>query len=257
LPHFTSSALAIWHLLRHHDVVALALLLFVEEVGVPLPLPGNVLLMYFGMQITHGQVGAAEVVAAMTVASALGSICLYAIAAQLGRRAVLRWGRYVGLDNKRVARIEAWLDRYGAVTIFLGRIAPGLRTPTSAVGGIFGIPLPKFIPFTSLAALVWTGFWISLGAMVGRRLHLEEMMTGSHRAGPLILAAACLLILPTIGVISARRQERAERVAADHGTTEPEHEPLNAHSGPDRASGPSDRQESHHDAARQGVSLRR
>ena len=213
MPHLSSSVLTIWQLLREHNVMALGLLIFIEEVGVPLPLPGNLLLMYLGWQIAGHRISGGQTVTIMTAASMAGSICLYCLAAQIGRPAVLRWGRFVGLDHKRVARIESWLDRYGSITILVGRCFPGLRTPTSAVGGVFGVPLPKFIPFTTLAAFFWTAFWLVLGGVLGRRLHLEEQLSGHHFVGTILLAVACLLVLPTIGVISARRQRQKEAAA--------------------------------------------
>lgn len=210
MPHFSPAARAIFDLIRQHDVLALGVLIFLEEMGIPLPLPGNFLLMYLGMQVLHGRVNPVQTVAIMTIASILGSITLYCIAGRVGRPAMLRWGRYFGLEHKRVARIETWLDRYGSVTIGLGRLLPGLRTPTSAVGGIFDIPLRVFIPFTSLAGFIWTVFWLVLGAVLGRSLHLAQYMSGSHLIGTLLLAGACLLVLPTIGFISARRERRRE-----------------------------------------------
>jgi membrane protein DedA with SNARE-associated domain len=210
LPHVSPAARAIFDLIRQNDVLALGVLIFLEEMGIPLPLPGNFLLMYLGMQVTHGRVNPLQTVATMTIASILGSITLYCIAERVGRPAMLRWGRYFGLEQKRVARIETWLDRYGSVTIALGRLMPGLRTPTSAVGGIFDIPLRVFIPFTSLAGFIWTVFWLVLGAMLGRSLHLSQYMSGSHLFGTLLLAGAFLLVLPTIGFISARRERHRE-----------------------------------------------
>src|SRR5487761_1331250 len=130
LPHVSPAARAIFDLMRQHDVLALSVLIFLEEMGIPLPLPGNFLLMYLGMQASHSRLNTVQIVAAMTIASTLGSITLYCIAERVGRPALLRWGRYLGLEQKRVARIETWLGRYGSVTIAIGRLLPGLRTPT-------------------------------------------------------------------------------------------------------------------------------
>jgi membrane-associated protein len=210
LAHVSPVARAIFDLLRQHDVLALSLLIFLEEMGIPLPLPGNLLLMYLGMQAAHDRVNLAQVVTIMTIASALGSLVLYIIAERLGRPAMMRWGRYFGLEAKRVARIEGWLARYGSVAIALGRLIPGVRTPTSAVGGIFNIPLRVFIPFTALAGFLWTAFWLAMGAVLGRQLRLERYTSGSHLIGTFIVAGACLLILPTIGFLSARRERRRE-----------------------------------------------
>ena len=211
MPHVSPAARAIFDLMRQHDVLALTVLIFLEEMGIPLPLPGNFLLMYLGMQANQGRLSMVQIVAAMTIASTLGSITLYCIAERVGRPAMLRWGRYFGLDQKRVARIERWLGRYGSVTIAIGRLLPGLRTPTSAVGGIFDIPLRVFIPFTALAGFLWTVFWVVMGAFLGRQLHLARYASGSHLVGTFIIAGACLLILPSIGFFNAWRERRKEQ----------------------------------------------
>jgi len=210
LPHVSPAAHAIFDLMRQHDTLALSVLVFLEEMGIPLPLPGNFLLMYLGMQ-SHSRLNMVQIVTAMTLASMLGSVVLYCIAERVGRPALLRWGRYFGLEHKRVARIEAWLARYGSVTICVGRLLPGLRTPTSAVGGIFDIPLRIFVPFTALAGFLWTAFWLAMGSVLGRQLHLTRYASGSHLVGTFVIAGACLLILPTFGFIQARRERRKEQ----------------------------------------------
>lgn len=210
MPHVSPAAHSIFDLLRQHDLLALSVLVFLEEMGIPLPLPGNFLLMYLGMQ-SHSRVNIIQTTAAMTLASMLGSVVLYCIAERVGRPAMLRWGRYFGLEHKRVARIEAWLARYGSVTIAIGRVLPGLRTPTSAVAGIFDIPLRIFVPFTALAGFLWTAFWLAMGSVLGRQLHLTRYASGSHLVGTFVVAGACLLILPTIGFIQSRRERRKEQ----------------------------------------------
>ncbi|MGI8912566.1 MAG: DedA family protein [Chloroflexota bacterium] len=211
MPHVSPAMHAVFDLLRQHDILALSVLVFLEEMGIPLPLPGNLLLMFLGMQNSQSRGNLLLVVTAMTVASTLGSVTLYCIAERVGRPALLRWGRYLGLEHKRVARIESWLARYGSATIGIGRLIPGLRTPTSAVGGIFDIPLRTFIPFTALAGFLWTVFWLVMGAFLGRQLHLTRYASGSHLIGTLIVAGACLLVLPSIGFFNAWRERRRER----------------------------------------------
>ncbi|MFI5269075.1 MAG: DedA family protein [Chloroflexota bacterium] len=211
MPHVSPAAHAIFDLMRQHDVLALSVLIFLEEMGIPLPLPGNFLLMYLGMQANHSRLNTVQIITVMTIASTLGSITLYCIAERVGRPAMLRWGRYFGLEQKRVARIETWLGRYGSFTIAIGRLLPGLRTPTSAVGGIFDIPLRVFIPFTALAAFLWTVFWVVMGAFLGRQLHLARYASGSHLIGTFIIAGACLLVLPSIGFFNAWRERRKEQ----------------------------------------------
>ncbi len=202
-------------MLREHNTLAVAILLFVEELGIPLPFPGNIVLMYIGMLAGGQRIPMQPPFAAGWLATSAGSVGLYAIGALLGRPLLLKWGYFLGLDHKRVERIERWLSRYGLVAVFIGRCLPGARTATSAVAGMFRIDLLRFSVVTSLSSLLWVGFWLELGAIVGRRFDFEAYLSGEHGVMALLVMGLLILVLPAFGIISGFRERRRRREHPD------------------------------------------
>ena len=75
--------------------------------------------------------------------------------------------------------------------VLVGRLTPGLRTPTSIMAGVFGIPFRHFLFFATLAAAVWGTFWLLLGFFGGRTL--IPLVRRLHP--PLYMVVAALLVL--------------------------------------------------------------
>ncbi len=152
-------------LLTAHQYPGLFFLLLLEEAGVPLPLPGDTLIVFVGVRSRSGQANAALAILLVAAAATLGSSALYWLAKRGGRPALARYGRFLHLHEERVDRMEARFRRWGPWAIVLGRLIPGLRTPTSVMAGLFGVPYRVFAPCTALSALLWTLFYFYLGAL--------------------------------------------------------------------------------------------
>ena len=152
-------------LLTAHQYPGLFFLLLLEEAGVPLPLPGDTLIVFVGVRSRSGQANAALAILLVAAAATLGSSALYWLAKRGGRPALARYGRFLHHHEERVDRMEARFRRWGPWAIVLGRLIPGLRTPTSVMAGLFGVPYRVFAPCTALSALLWTLFYFYLGAL--------------------------------------------------------------------------------------------
>src|SRR3954469_10999476 len=130
-------------LVRHSFAVVL-LAVMVEELGIPMPIPTDVLIVYAGAVAARSvlQLGLSFVM--LSIASAIGASGLYVIVRRGGRPLVERFGRYVRLGPKQLARAEALLDRGGWWAIAFGRAIPGLRYATVIACGLLRIPYIRF-----------------------------------------------------------------------------------------------------------------
>jgi len=146
-------------------------LVFVEEAGVPLPfLPGDLILLAAGyLAAVHSThlflflpLGYASAVA--------GAVVCYTASRHLGRRAVVRLGRRLHLTPQRLARAEAWLERRGALAIFVARVLPGTRINASIAAGCLRLPLRSFVVGVLPSTVVWLGGFTLLGYLLGDRV---------------------------------------------------------------------------------------
>ncbi len=186
--------------LARHGVLAAFLYLAVEESGVPIPVPGDFLMLTLGVRARDGTIVLWQVIAAMEAGTVLGSSLLYLVAYHGGRGLVERYGRFIGIGPTQLDRAEAQLRRRGAVAVLLGRLLPGLRILTAVACGIFRVPFHVFLPAMSLGGLVYIVGYTGLGYLAGpavlglfEQLHLPVGLVGS--AGPLVLLLAGLVLI--------------------------------------------------------------
>ncbi len=178
--------LALTTFLSEHGLFAAFVLLLIEEAGVPIPVPGDFLMLLLGVQARQGQVALWQVLLAMEGATVIGATLLYALSARAGRGLVYRYGRFIRLTPERLDRVERWLQRHGLVAVFVCRLVPGLRIVTAVACGVFSVSPWKFLPAMSLGGLLYIGAYVAAGYLFGspvlsflERLHLPLGTLGS------------------------------------------------------------------------------
>src|SRR5215218_1508881 len=153
--------------LAEYSLVVILLAVMVEELGIPMPIPTDVLIVFIGAVAATSVLQLGQVFIMLSVVSAIGASGLYAIVRHSGRPLVERFGRYVHLGPKQLARSEALLARGGWKAIALGRATPGLRYPTVIACGLFRISYPRFISAHLVGSAVYIAVFLVLGRIFG------------------------------------------------------------------------------------------
>ena len=202
--------------LERHGLLAAFVILLIEEAGVPVPVPGDFLMLLLGIQARNGVVPLWQVIAAMELATVLGSTALYYLARFGGRELVYRYGRFIRLTPERLDKAEHWLLKHGTRAVFLGRLVPGLRIVTAVACGVFLVPARIFFPAMALGGLVYIVVYTLLGYFIGppvlrllERVHLPFALLTS-------LVPLALIVLWTI---------RARQGLGRHVAGAPSHSP--------------------------------
>ena len=130
----------------HYQFGGLFLVIYLEELGVPLPAPGDAAIAYGGYLTTTGAIPYPLAYLAVVAGAVLGSACNLTITRRYGRPFIRRYGRYIGLTEHKLNRAERAFVRWGPWTIIIGRHVPGMRIVISALSGILNVPYRVFIP---------------------------------------------------------------------------------------------------------------
>ncbi|MGA7788772.1 MAG: DedA family protein, partial [Xanthobacteraceae bacterium] len=112
------------------------------------PLPSEVIMPFAGYLVSIGKfslIGAATMGA---LGCNVGSTVAYYVAATGGRKVFERWGAYVLVRPHEIDRAEQFFARYGAVTVFVGRLLPVVRTFIAFPAGLARMPMLKFQLYT-------------------------------------------------------------------------------------------------------------
>jgi membrane protein DedA with SNARE-associated domain len=185
------------HFVALHQTIGLFLVIFAEEMGIPLPAPGDVAITWAGYLTTTNAIPHAMAYVAVVAGAVLGSFCLYSISRRFGHRFLVRFGRYVGLDEERLQRVERAFRRWGPWAIIIGRHIPGLRIVISACAGAFSVPAKIFVPCVAISATIWAAIFIELGRTLGRDSRLLFRIVPVHLLPLLVLVLVVLFMLYT------------------------------------------------------------
>jgi membrane protein DedA with SNARE-associated domain len=157
-------------LLARFGPAASLFLLYIEESGVPLPVPGDVYVLYLGSLAKSPPQWAAAWLGVVAVVTA-GASNLYLISRRWGRRLVRgRVGAALHLTPGRLATAERWFARWGPLAVIFGRHIPGFRIPITVAAGTFGVHYPTFAASVAVSSAIWAGIWFWIGAHFGTRI---------------------------------------------------------------------------------------
>ncbi|HZV52414.1 MAG TPA: DedA family protein [Candidatus Dormibacteraeota bacterium] len=180
------------HLIRHHQALGLFLVIFAEELGVPLPAPGDVAVAFGGFLTTTGDIPYPLAFLAVVGGSVTGSFCLYSLARHFGHPFLVRFGKYLGLHEERLAAAQHAFRRWGPWAIVLGRLIPGMRIVLSGFAGVFEVPRHLFVLSVAASGIIWAATFLEIGRLLGRNSR-ELFHVLPTQLFPLIIAAAALL----------------------------------------------------------------
>ena len=194
--------------LEANQYYALALLIGIEEAGVPLPLPGDLAIMFMGSQIALGSAHPVSVVLVAASSATAGASALYWIARRLGLEALRRWGRYVRVDERKIESFENWFRQHGGLAIIVGRMIPGLRIAVAVFAGLARVPFPKFVLYTGISSTIWAGFFTALGWYFGSRWTEVSAVIDRVFGNPWVAGALGLAIGVALTRLYYRRRQR-------------------------------------------------
>ena len=161
-------------MLVHYGYWAVAAMLILEGIG--LPLPGEtILLLSSFLAYSQQELRLPWVIVVGIVAATAGGELGFALGRHGGRPWLERYQHTFSIKAETMARGDRLFERYGAATVFLARFVFGLRVVASLLAGVLHMPWRKFTLFNFLGAAVWVslicgaGYWF--GGRWGRLAH--------------------------------------------------------------------------------------
>ena len=195
----------------HYGYWAIALLLLLENLGVPV-IPGELAMIVGAIFAGTGRAGLNVVVVGVValVASFVGAELGYLVGRFAGRELILRYGRYVLLKRHHLDRAEAIVSRYGGPVVVIARYIVGLREANGLIAGISQMRWLTFTFYNAVGACAWVATWISIGYAAGD--HIDAIYANvNHGALYLLMALAALLAAFICWRLLRRRRQARER----------------------------------------------
>jgi len=145
----------------YYGYAGIAVIIALENLGVPVP--GETALLAAGAAAAAGDLALPWVIAAGALAAIIGDNAGFAVGRWGGRRAILRFGPRIGLDETTYERASAFFAKWGGPGIVIARFLAFIRVVAALVLGSSGMPWRRFIPWQVAGAVIWSTVIASLG----------------------------------------------------------------------------------------------
>jgi len=165
-------------------LVTVAGLLLVKEIGIPIPIPGDILVLGAGAA-TSGRPEALVWLMAILAAGYIGGTIQFLMVRGAMRGPLLALLTRLGVPQTRLDNLAATLRKGGPRAIALARATPGLRVGVIAASGVADLPLRTFLVGFLVGNAVFVGSHFALGFVLGK----PALGIASELGNPVVLAA--------------------------------------------------------------------
>jgi membrane-associated protein len=189
-------------------LLAIVGLILLKEAGLPVPVPGDLIVIGAGVAASRGDLDPPTTVALIVVASVVGGIIQYGLVRSVGRPALLRLLARVTSED-RLDRQTERLRRGGAKSVAVARSTPGIRIVAIAASALAAIPPAAFIVGLAVGNALFITAHFGLGFLLG-----EPILAAVGGAlGLLAVAGMLLALLGGIGWYAVSRRRGASTAA--------------------------------------------
>lgn len=163
-----------------------------------LPVPAFPVLIVAGALSTQHELSWPGCLAVSLVACLISDMAWYAAGRRHGKRILALLCRVSLSPDYCVSRTEDIFSRWGVKSLLVAKFIPGFNTIAPPLSGAMGIGRPTFLLFSAVAALLWAGTGLAIGAFfhasIGTVLNMLSQMGAAALSGIGILLVAFLLL---------------------------------------------------------------
>lgn len=186
--------------------VGIFLMTLIESTFVPIP--SEVTMIPAGYLVQQGKLNGFGVLLASVAGSVGGAYVNYWIAKHYGRLLFTKYGKLFMLTPQKLEKIEKYFVDHGAISVFTGRLLPGIKHYISFPAGLAQMPMKPFLIYCIISGIIWMSLLLGLGYIIGENEALLKPYLIKIKEGLALFA----LIL--IGGYIAYRRIRKSRTEA-------------------------------------------
>lgn len=196
--------LAVWlvDIVKLFGYPGLFVMAFLESTFIPIPSAAT--MVPTGYLVHQGEMNLFMALGVSTAGCIGGALFNYVIARFLGRRFLVAYGHYMLFGPEKMEKLDAFFARHGEISMFTGRLMPGVRHVISFPAGLAHMNVKKFCLYTGLGGGLWMATLICVGYLIGDNKELVKAWM------PYVMSSAAITagILVVVYVMYQRRKNK-------------------------------------------------
>jgi membrane protein DedA with SNARE-associated domain len=199
-----------------YGYLAIFILVFLQETGMPNPFPNELLLLFSGYLSFKGLLYLPYIILTVISADFIGTIILYFLFYNAGTLIMKKKPRWFPLSTRMIEKLTTKISKGGQLSIYIFRLTPFTRGYTSVITGLLQVKPKIFLPIALISALTWATIYVVIGHLIGPSWHLFTQNIDSLKY--ILLAVLALVLCIFILVYLNRRRENRKENAGINTT---------------------------------------
>src|SRR5437588_9895669 len=122
--------------LTDYGLIAVFVIMLVKTIGVPIPIPGDLIILTAAVRVAQGKLVGWQVFFAILIALLLGGLIQFVLARGPGRGLLYRFGRYIGLTKPRIDAASEKIRKGGVPGLAVSILVTGVRGAAIVASGL-------------------------------------------------------------------------------------------------------------------------
>ena len=155
-----------------YGYLAVFLLIFLQEIGFPSPIPNEFVLLFSGYLSYNGIISAPLAILTAIAGDLLAGTILFLLFyffRKFIRRLKPKWLPH---PTKKLERISKQINEKGTSGIFIGRLTPFIRGYVAVLCGLLRVTPLKYSSALFLSSISWATCYVCIGYFIGPYQHL-------------------------------------------------------------------------------------
>ncbi len=167
-----------------------------------IPFPSEIVLIPAGYLASQGEMNIGLIMLSALGGSMVGAFINYYLALTLGRKILIRYGKYFFIKVETLEKMENFFAKHGHISTFTGRLIPGIRQLISIPAGLARMNIVQFSLFTALGAGIWALILTLIGYFIGEN---QALINTYLREITIVVLAGLVMI---VGVYYSIKKKR-------------------------------------------------
>jgi membrane protein DedA with SNARE-associated domain len=194
----------------HYGYLAIFILVFLQEIGMPNPFPNELLLMLSGYLSFKGLLFLPFVIITAFLADFLGTILLYYIFYTTGTIILKKKPKWFPLSESVIGRLTKKISNGGQLSIFIFRLTPFTRGYASVITGLLQVKPKIFLPIATISAITWASAYVVVGNLIGPSWDIYAIHIGSLKYILLVVLTIAICITLFVNYRNRRKGNRCD-----------------------------------------------
>jgi membrane protein DedA with SNARE-associated domain len=184
--------------INNYGYLAIFLVIFAQEIGMPIPVPNEIVLLFIGYLSLNGILYLPFVIMVAIFADFMGASALYLLFYFFGTYLLKHKPRWLHLPQNRINSVSERITKKGHVAIYFCRFTPFVRGIVSIITGMMHMKPRKYLPITFITAAIWSTIFVIAGRMLGPYFKYEEYNAGNLH---FVILISVIIIILIAGII--------------------------------------------------------